>query len=105
MKCDSDVDPELAIARCNEEKYKDIRFCPAEEPKTLCQANCWTMLKNQNHERELWGKNALGKYGLDMDIVKKNSWKHYQLYKNDFGLLPLSYDNSSAMLNLGDEGV
>ncbi|PQE15008.1 hypothetical protein CJF31_00007067 [Rutstroemia sp. NJR-2017a BVV2] len=105
MKCDSDVEPELAIQRCNEEEYKDIRFCPAEEPRTLCQANCWTMLKSGNHERELWGKKALGKYGLDMDLVKKNSWKHYQLYKNDFGLLPLTYDNSSAMLNLGDEGV
>ncbi|PQE06028.1 hypothetical protein CJF30_00004988 [Rutstroemia sp. NJR-2017a BBW] len=105
MKCDSDLDPDLVIARCNEEQYKDIRFCPAEEPRTLCQANCWTMLRDYNHERELWGKNALGKYGLDMELVKQNSWKHYQLYKNDFGLLPLTYDNSSAMLNLGDEGV
>ncbi|KAM3068401.1 hypothetical protein ACMFMG_009537 [Clarireedia jacksonii] len=105
LKCDPDVDPEEAIEKCNDEEYKDIRFCPAEEPKTLCQANCWTMLKNQNHERDLWGKNTLGKYGLDMNIVKKNSWKHYQMYKNDFGLLPLSYDNSSALLNLGDDGV
>lgn len=77
LKCQSDMNPTEVMNKCNDEKFANERYCPADSPGTLCQANCYTMMANGNHEKRLIGADSLGKHGFTIQEAMQNSWDHW----------------------------
>ncbi|KAJ8058970.1 hypothetical protein OCU04_011954 [Sclerotinia nivalis] len=76
MKCQTDINRGTVKKRCYAKKFASERFCPEEQPDTLCQVNCYTMMDSGNHEKQLIGLDKLSKHGFNIEDVKRNSWEY-----------------------------
>lgn len=58
----------------------DSRWCP--NVNEICQAECWTTLKSNNHETPLYGLNELEKWNVTAIQMMNGSYQSYVSQRN-----------------------
>ncbi|ESZ93884.1 hypothetical protein SBOR_5742 [Sclerotinia borealis F-4128] len=106
MKCQINMDPETVLEKCHAPESAEMRYCPADEPTTLCQYSCWTMMNNGNHEKGLIGQDSLEMFGFSTAELGQNSWEHYKELRNNYFKPELDLENGKEFtFNMGKSAL
>jgi len=82
-KCVRTSTAEEAQNFCKDNPLK-IKYCPPDDELTMCQVQCFSRRELRSLEIDLHGMQQLQQYGINIEQVAKDSYRHYILHKDKF---------------------